>query len=79
MSLYTLTKKFTQVGNMLNAFSITLFYKMVWWFDGQNIGVKQRKPRFNPFTNIYYVQYVYSYMYLIHVCKCIISRWVVNR
>jgi hypothetical protein len=32
-----------------------------------------------PFTNIYYVQYVYSYMYPIYVGKCIISGWVVNR
>jgi hypothetical protein len=32
-----------------------------------------------PFTNIYYVEYVYLYIYLIHACKCIIHRWVVNR
>jgi hypothetical protein len=32
-----------------------------------------------PFTNIYYVKNVYLYIYLIHVCKCIVHRWVVNR
>ncbi len=30
-------------------------------------------------TNIYYVEYVYLYVYLMHVCKCIIFRWVVDR
>jgi hypothetical protein len=49
MLLYTLTKKFMEVqGNMLNAFGIILFYKMVEWFDGQEIGVGPRKTRFNP-------------------------------
>jgi hypothetical protein len=32
-----------------------------------------------PFTNIYYVEYVYLYTYLVHVCKCIVPRWVVDR
>jgi hypothetical protein len=31
------------------------------------------------FTNIYYVKYVYSYIYLVNVCKCIVPRWVVDR
>jgi hypothetical protein len=49
MLLYTLIKKFIEVqGNILNPFKIILFYKMVWWFDGQNIGVKPRRPKFNP-------------------------------
>jgi hypothetical protein len=49
MLLYTLTKKFMEVqGNMLNAFDITLFYKVVGWFDGQNINVEPKRPRFNP-------------------------------
>jgi hypothetical protein len=31
---YTLTKKFMEVqGNMLNAFGIILFYKMVGWYN----------------------------------------------
>jgi len=31
---YTLTKKFMEVqGNMLNAFGIILFYKMVEWYN----------------------------------------------
>jgi hypothetical protein len=49
MLLYTLTKKFMEVqGSMLNPFGIILFYKVVGWFHGQNIGVEPRKPRFNP-------------------------------
>jgi len=48
MLLYTLTKKFMKVQkNMLNAFSVILFYKAMGWFDGQNIGVEPRKPRSN--------------------------------
>jgi hypothetical protein len=44
MLLYTLTKKIIEVQkNMLNAFGIILFYKVMWWFDGQNIGVELRK------------------------------------
>jgi hypothetical protein len=35
-------------GKLLNAFAIKLFYKVVGWFDGQDIGVDQRRPRFNP-------------------------------
>ncbi len=35
-------------GNMLNIFGILLFYKVVGWFDGQDIGVESRRPRFNP-------------------------------
>jgi hypothetical protein len=31
------------------------------------------------FTNIYYVEYVYLYIYLVHVCKCVILKWVVDR
>jgi hypothetical protein len=50
MLLYILTKDFMEVqGNMLNVFDIILFYKVVGWFDGQNIGVEPRKQRFNPF------------------------------
>jgi hypothetical protein len=49
MLLYTLTKKFIEVqANMLNTFGIMLFYKLMGWFDGKNIGVKLKKPRFNP-------------------------------
>jgi len=48
MLLYTLTKKFIEVqGYMLNPFDIILLYKMIVWFDAQNIGVEPRKPRFN--------------------------------
>jgi hypothetical protein len=43
MSLYTLIKKFIEIqGNMLNGFGSILFYKVMWWFDGQDIGVEPR-------------------------------------
>ncbi len=32
---------------MLNPFGIILFYKVMGWFDGQDIGVEPRRPRFN--------------------------------
>jgi len=64
---------------MLNAFGVTLFYKVVWWFNGQDIGLEQRDQGSILFTNIYFVEYMYSYIYLVHVCKCIIPRWVVDR
>jgi hypothetical protein len=35
--------------NMLNAFGIILFYKVMGWFDGQDIGVELKRLRFNPF------------------------------
>jgi hypothetical protein len=50
MLLYTLTKTFVEVQkNMLNVFDIILFYKVVGWFDGQNISVEPKKQRFIPF------------------------------
>jgi hypothetical protein len=49
MLSYILTKDFMEVqGHMLNVFHIILFYKMVGWFDGQNICVEPRKQKFNP-------------------------------
>jgi hypothetical protein len=46
--LYKLTKKFIKIqGKMLNAFGTILFYKVIWWFDGQDIVVKPKRPRFN--------------------------------
>jgi hypothetical protein len=49
MLLYTLTKKFIEVqGNMLNSFGIILIYKVMWSFDGQDIVVEPKKPKFNP-------------------------------
>jgi hypothetical protein len=49
MLLYTLTKNVMEVqGYMLNKFDIIFFYKVMGWFDGQNIDVEPKKPRFNP-------------------------------
>jgi hypothetical protein len=46
--LYTLTKKFMEVQKyMLNPFDIILFYKVMGWFDGQDINVELGRPRFN--------------------------------
>jgi len=41
--------------------------------------LKQENQGSIRFTNIYYVEYVCSYIYLIHVCKYIVLRWVVYR
>jgi hypothetical protein len=50
MLLYTLTKNFVEVQkNMLNVFDIILFYKVVGWFNGQNISVEPKKQKFTPF------------------------------
>jgi hypothetical protein len=82
MLLYTLTNKLMVVQeNMLNIFGIILFYKVMGWINGQDIGIEPKSQGDQgsiPFTNIYYVEYVYSYTYLVHVCKCIIPRWVVG-
>jgi hypothetical protein len=40
-------------------------------------GTKETKVQ-SPLPTFYYVEYVYSYIYLVHVCKCIIPRWVVD-
>jgi hypothetical protein len=49
MLLYMLIIKFIEVQkNMLNAFDIILFYKVMWWFDGYDINVELKKPKFNP-------------------------------
>jgi hypothetical protein len=67
--LYTLTKNFIEVQrNMLNPFVIILFYKVVWWFNGQNIGVKPRTPRFNPpYQHILCQINIFVYIY----CTCV--------
>jgi hypothetical protein len=50
MLLYTLTKTFMEVQEyMLNPFGIIMFCKVARWFDGQNIGVEPKRPRFNSF------------------------------
>jgi hypothetical protein len=51
---------------------------VVRWFHDQDIGVEPRRPRFNPFYQ-HNVEYVYSYIYLVHLCKYIIVKWVVDR
>jgi hypothetical protein len=63
MLLYTLTKTFIVVqGNMLNPFGIILFYKVVWWFDGRDIGVEPKRPRFNtPYQHIFCGVHIFVY------------------
>jgi hypothetical protein len=34
---------------MLYPFSKILFYKVMWWFDGQNIGME---PKLNPMLSL---------------------------
>ncbi len=79
--LYTLTKKFIEVQrNMLNPFVVILFYKVVWWFNGQNIGVKPRRPRFNPsHQHILCRICIFVHIYIVHVYKCILFKWVVDK
>jgi hypothetical protein len=49
MLLYILIENVMEgQGYMLNAFGIILLYKVVRWFDGQDIGVELKRPRFNP-------------------------------
>jgi hypothetical protein len=51
MLLYTMTKKFMEDQRyMLNPFNVILFNKVVGWFDGQDIVVELRRPRF---TSLY--------------------------
>ncbi len=80
MLLYTLTKKIIEVQkNMLNAFGIILFYK---WCDGLMVKTlvwSQRDQGSIPITNMYYVEYVYWHIYLVHMCKYIVLRWIVDR
>jgi hypothetical protein len=48
MLLCTFTKNFMEVqGYILNPFGIILLYKVVGWFDGQDIGVEPRRPKLN--------------------------------
>jgi len=73
MLLYTLTKKIIEIqGNMLNAFGIIMFYKMVCWFDNQDITMESRRLKFNPLFQHILLKYV-------HACKCIILKWVMDR
>jgi hypothetical protein len=66
MLLYTLTKKFIEVQiNILNAFDIILFYKVVWWFDGQHIVCETNETTVqSALTNIcleyIYIHYTYG-------------------
>jgi len=53
--------------NMLNAFGIILFYKVVWQFDGQDIGLEQRKPRFNPLYQ-HILCRICIFVYILYTC-----------
>jgi hypothetical protein len=55
-------------GNMLNPFNIILFYKVVGWFDGQNIGVEPSKPRFNALYQTYTMWNMYIHIYTLYMC-----------
>jgi hypothetical protein len=75
MLLYTLTKKFIQVQiNMLNP-SVTIFStKLCGGLMAKSLVWNQRDQGSIPYTNIYYVEYIYLYIYIVHVYKCIISK-----
>ncbi len=68
-------------GNMLIPFSIILFYKVVGWFDGQNIGVEPRRPRFNPLYRIYIMWNMYIHIYTLYMCvnsQYLARLWIVR-
>jgi hypothetical protein len=71
MLLYTLTKKFIEAQRNIQMHTKwcggLMAKTLVWNQDQGSI----------PLTNIYYVEYVYLYIYFVHLCKCIVSRWVV--
>jgi hypothetical protein len=55
-------------GNILNAFGIILFYKVMGWFDGQDIGVEPKTPRFKPlYQHILYGVCIFVYI----PCTCV--------
>jgi hypothetical protein len=63
MLLYILTKNFIEVqGNMLNTLISYCFTK--WWggLMAKTLMWNQGNQSSIPFTNIYYVEYVYSYI-----------------
>jgi len=65
MLLYRLTKKLMEVQiYMLNPFDIILPS----WFDGQNIGVKPKKPRFNSLDQ-HILCGIYMFVYI--PCTCV--------
>jgi hypothetical protein len=48
-----------------------LMVKTLMWNQGDQSSM--------PLTNIYYVECVCSYIYIVHVCKYIVLKWVVDR
>jgi hypothetical protein len=69
MLLHILTKNFMEVERyMLNPFGVILFYKVMKWFDGQDIGVEPRRPRFNSLNqHILYGVCIFVYI----PCTCV--------
>ncbi len=65
-----LTKHFIEIqGNMLNAFGIILFYKVVWWFDSHNISLEKKRLRFNaPYQYILRGVCIFVYMPCTYMC-----------
>jgi hypothetical protein len=77
MLLYTLTKKLMDTCEI----HLVSYFFTKWWggLMAKTLLSNQRNQGLIPFTNIYYVENVYLYIYLVHVCKCIVPRWVVDR
>jgi hypothetical protein len=53
---------------MLNPFGIILFYKVMGWFDGQDIGVEPMRPKFNPPLLTYIMWNMYICIYMLYMC-----------
>jgi hypothetical protein len=64
---------------MLNPFVIIFFTKWCGGLMAKTLVWSQGYQNSIPLTNIYYVEYVYLYIYLVHVYKCIIFKWVVDK
>jgi hypothetical protein len=67
---YTLKIFFAKVQrNMLNPFGIILLYKVIGWFDCQDIDVKPKSSRLNPFyQHILCELCIYIYIYISYTC-----------
>jgi len=69
MSLYTLIKNFIEIqGNMLNPFGNILFYKVMWWFDGQDIWCGTKETKVQSPLPTYVIWNMYIHIYTLYMC-----------
>jgi hypothetical protein len=69
MLLYTLIENVMEVQKyILNPFDIILFYKVVGWFDAQDIGVEPKRPKFSPPLPTYTMWNMYIRICTLYMC-----------